>query len=74
MRTTVLRAGHIGSTVGRLWHATGHEVTFAAQDSTGAHALAEQRGERADAAAVAEAVAAARSFLWPSPAQPSSTR
>jgi predicted dinucleotide-binding enzyme len=63
MRITVLRAGHIGSTVGRLWHATGHEVTFAAQDSTGAHALAEQRGERAHAAAVAEAVAAAEVVL-----------
>lgn len=35
MRITVLGAGHIGSTVGRLWHAAGHEVTFAARDATG---------------------------------------
>jgi 8-hydroxy-5-deazaflavin:NADPH oxidoreductase len=59
MRITVLGAGHIGSTVGRLWHAAGHEVTFAARDATGPRALAEELGERAHAATVAEGVAAA---------------
>jgi predicted dinucleotide-binding enzyme len=63
MRITVLGTGRIGSTVGRLWHPTGHEVTFAAQDATGPHALAEELGERAHAAAVAEAVAAAEVVL-----------
>jgi predicted dinucleotide-binding enzyme len=29
MKIAALGAGHIGSTVGPLWQATGHEVTFA---------------------------------------------
>ena len=33
MRIAVLGAGHIGSTVGRLWYAAGHEVTFAEGDA-----------------------------------------
>ena len=32
MRIAVLGAGHIGSTVGRLWPAAGHEVIFAGRD------------------------------------------
>jgi predicted dinucleotide-binding enzyme len=63
MRITVLGSGHIGSTVGPLWHPTGHEVTFAAQDVTGPHALAEELGEGAHGATVAEAVAAAEVVL-----------
>jgi predicted dinucleotide-binding enzyme len=63
MRITVLGVGHIGSTVGRLWHAAGHEVTFAARHATGPRALAEQLGERAHAATVAEGVAAAEVVL-----------
>ncbi|MBV9208916.1 MAG: NAD(P)-binding domain-containing protein, partial [Actinobacteria bacterium] len=59
MRIAVLGAGHIGSTAGRLWHAAGHEVTFAAQDAAGPMALAEELGDRAHAAATAaDAVAA----------------
>src|SRR5690242_5666210 len=53
MRIAVLGAGHIGSTVGRLWHAAGHDVTFAARDAAGPQALAEELGERAHAATVA---------------------
>jgi 8-hydroxy-5-deazaflavin:NADPH oxidoreductase len=59
MRIAVLGAGHIGSTVGRLWHAAGHEVTFAARDVADAQALAEDLGERAHAATVDDAVTAA---------------
>ena len=29
MKIAVLGAGAVGSTVGRLWHAAGHDVTFA---------------------------------------------
>jgi 8-hydroxy-5-deazaflavin:NADPH oxidoreductase len=59
MRIAVAGAGHIGSTVGRLWHAAGHEVTFAAQDAAGPRALAAELGDGAHAApAVAQAVAA----------------
>jgi len=59
MRIAVLGAGHIGSTVGRLWHAAGHEITFAAQDTAEPLALADELGNRAHAATVAGAVAAA---------------
>ena len=31
MKIAVLGVGHIGSTAGRLWHAAGHDVTFAAR-------------------------------------------
>jgi len=31
MKIGVLGAGHVGSTVGRLWHQAGHKVTFAAR-------------------------------------------
>lgn len=63
MRIAVLGAGHIGSTVGRLWHAAGHEVTFAARDTAEPQALAEGLGERAHAATVADAVAGAEIVL-----------
>jgi 8-hydroxy-5-deazaflavin:NADPH oxidoreductase len=59
MRIAVVGAGHIGSTVGRLWHAAGHEVTFAARDAEEPQALAAELGERARADTVAGAVAAA---------------
>src|SRR5260370_15721829 len=59
MRIAVVGAGHIGSTVGRLWHAAGHEVTFAAQDAAGPRALAAELGDGAHAApTVADAVTA----------------
>ena len=59
MKIAVLGVGHIGSTVGGLWHAAGHEVTFAARDDADAKDLAAELGARAHAASVAGAVAAA---------------
>ena len=59
MRIAVLGAGHIGSTVGRLWHAAGHEIIFAAQDAAEPQVLAAELGDRAHAATVPGAVAAA---------------
>jgi 8-hydroxy-5-deazaflavin:NADPH oxidoreductase len=64
MRIAVLGTGHIGSTVGRLWHAAGHEVTFAARDPADPRALATELGGRAHAAAnAADAAAAAEVVL-----------
>src|SRR5215467_6057601 len=63
MRIAVWGTGHIGSTVGRLWHTAGHDVTFAARDAAGPLALAEELGARAHAATVARAVAAAEIVL-----------
>ena len=63
MKIAVLGAGHIGSTVGRLWHTAGHEVTFAARDPAGPQALAAELGGRAHAATVTDAVAAAEVIL-----------
>ena len=63
MKIAVLGAGHIGSTVGRLWHTAGHEVTFAARDSAGPQAVAGELGDRAHAATVTVAVAAAEVVL-----------
>jgi 8-hydroxy-5-deazaflavin:NADPH oxidoreductase len=59
MRIAVLGVGHIGSTVGRLWHAAGHEVTFAGRDEGEPRQLATELGARAHAAPVADAVAGA---------------
>lgn len=47
MRIAILGAGHVGSTLGRLWHADGHDVTFAARDATRPQALAAELGARA---------------------------
>jgi len=63
MRIAVLGVGHIGSTVGRLWHAAGHDVTFAARDAAGPQALAGELGERAHAATVTDGVASAEVVL-----------
>jgi predicted dinucleotide-binding enzyme len=49
MKIAVLGAGHVGSTVGRLWHAAGHDITFAARHATRPRALAAELGERAHA-------------------------
>ena len=59
MKIAVLGAGHVGSTVGQLWHAAGHQDTFAARDPAEPQALADELGERAYAATVPDAVAAA---------------
>jgi 8-hydroxy-5-deazaflavin:NADPH oxidoreductase len=67
MKIAVVGAGHIGSTVGRLWHAAGHEVTFAAQDAAEPRTLAAELGEHAHAATVADAVAAADVVLMAVP-------
>ena len=63
MQIAILGAGRVGSTVGRLWHAAGHDVTFAARDATRPRALAAELGERAHAASVAAAVAGAEAVL-----------
>ena len=59
MKIAVLGAGRVGSTLGRLWYAAGHDVTFAARHATRPRALAAELGQRAHAASVADAVAAA---------------
>jgi 8-hydroxy-5-deazaflavin:NADPH oxidoreductase len=63
MKIAILGAGRVGSTLGRLWHAAGHDVTFAARHATRPRALAAGLGERAHAASVADAVAAAEVVL-----------
>ena len=68
MKIAVLGAGRVGSTVGRLWHAAGHDVTFAARHATRPRALTAELGERAHAASVAGAVAAAEVVLVAVPA------
>jgi predicted dinucleotide-binding enzyme/3-methyladenine DNA glycosylase Tag len=59
MKIAVLGAGRVGSTIGRLWHAAGHDVTFTARHATRPRALAAELGDHAHAAPVADAVAAA---------------
>jgi len=59
VQIAILGAGRVGSTVGRLWHAAGHDLTFAARDAARPRALAAELGERAHAASVADAVAGA---------------
>jgi predicted dinucleotide-binding enzyme len=56
-------AGRVGSTIGKLWHAAGHDVTFAARHDSRPQALAAELGERAHAASAADAVAAAEVVL-----------
>jgi 8-hydroxy-5-deazaflavin:NADPH oxidoreductase len=63
VRIAILGAGHVGSTLGWLWHAVGHDVTFAARDAARPQALAAELGERAHAASVADAVAVAEVVL-----------
>src|ERR1700745_3541949 len=58
MKIAVLGAGAIGSTIGRLWHAAGHDVTFAARHATRPRALAAELGGRAHPASAAVAVPA----------------
>src|SRR5260370_26373643 len=59
----ILGVGRVGSTIGRLWYAAGHDVTFAARDAARPGALAAELGERAHAASVADAVAGAEVVL-----------
>lgn len=59
MQIAILGAGHVGSTLGRLWHAAGHDVTFAARHAARPRALAAELGQRAHAASAADAVAGA---------------
>jgi len=63
MKIAVLGVGRVGSTLGGLWHAAGHDVTFAARHATRPRALAAELGERAHAASVADAVAGAEVVL-----------
>jgi 8-hydroxy-5-deazaflavin:NADPH oxidoreductase len=59
VRIAILGAGRVGSTLGRLWHAAGHDVTFAARGAARPRALAAELGERTHAASVADALAGA---------------
>ena len=63
MEIAILGAGDVGSTLGRLWHAAGHDVTFAARHAARPRSLAAELGERAHAASVADAVAGAEVVL-----------
>jgi 8-hydroxy-5-deazaflavin:NADPH oxidoreductase len=63
VQIAILGAGRVGSTLGRLWYAAGHNVTFAARDAARPRALAAELGERAHAASVADAVAGAEVVL-----------
>jgi predicted dinucleotide-binding enzyme/3-methyladenine DNA glycosylase Tag len=63
VQIAILGAGQVGSTLGRLWHAAGHDVTFAARHGTQPQALAAELGERARAASVADAAAGAKVVL-----------
>ena len=63
MQIAILGAGRVGSALGRLWHAAGHDVTFAARHAARPQALAADLGERAHAASVADAVAGAEAVL-----------
>jgi 8-hydroxy-5-deazaflavin:NADPH oxidoreductase len=63
VQIAILGAGLVGSTLGRLWHAAGHDVTFAAREATRPRALAAELGARAHAAPVADAVAGAEVVL-----------
>jgi hypothetical protein len=63
VQIAILGAGLVGSTLGRLWHAAGHDITFAARDDARPRALAAELGKRAHAASVADAVAGAEVVL-----------
>jgi 8-hydroxy-5-deazaflavin:NADPH oxidoreductase len=63
VRIAILGAGHVGSALGRLWHAAGHDVTFAARHAARPRALEAELGEHAHAASVADAVAGADAVL-----------
>src|SRR5579862_927400 len=63
VKIAILGAGQVGSALGRLWHAAGHDVTFAARGADRPQALAAELGERAHAASVAGAVAGAEAVL-----------
>jgi len=63
VQIAILGAGRVGSTLGRLWHANGHDVTFSAGDAARPRAPAAELGARAHAASVADAVAGAEAVL-----------
>ena len=63
MQIAILGAGRVGSALGRLWHAAGHDVTFAARHAARPQALAADLGQRAHAASAADAVAGAEAVL-----------
>ncbi len=63
MQIAVLGAGQVGSTLGRLWYAAGHDVTFAARHDARPQSLTAELGQRAHAASVADAVAGAEVVL-----------
>lgn len=40
VQIAILGAGQVGSALGRLWHAAGHDVTFSARHAARPRALA----------------------------------
>jgi phosphoglycerate dehydrogenase-like enzyme len=66
MKIAVLGAGRVGSTVGSLWHAAGHNVTFAARHTTRPQALAAELAKCAQAASVATPRRPPKWCSWPS--------
>jgi predicted dinucleotide-binding enzyme len=64
MTIAVLGADHVGSKIGRLWKAGGHDVTFAARHPAAGAGRRTRRSRYA--ASVADAVAAAEAGPWPS--------
>ncbi|MFE2880442.1 NADPH-dependent F420 reductase [Streptomyces roseus] len=63
MNIAILGAGNIGGPLGRHWAAAGHRVTFGSRDPGRLGSLVEPLGERARAAAHADAVAASEVVL-----------
>ena len=70
MQIAILGAGRVGSTLGRLWHAAGHDVTFAARDAARPRALAAELGERATRPRSPTPWRAPKWCSWPSRAPP----
>lgn len=68
VRIAILGADDVGSTLARLGHAAGHDVTFAARHAARPRALAAELEERAHAASVTDAAAAAQAVLVAVPA------
>jgi predicted dinucleotide-binding enzyme len=69
MTIAIVGAGNVGSTLGAAWVARGHDVVFGVREPGAARvkALVQQAGERARAAGVRDAVAAAEVALLATP-------
>jgi long-chain acyl-CoA synthetase len=69
MRIAIIGAGNVGGTLGKIWAAKGHEVTFGVRspDSEKALALVTETGGRAKVTAVGAATAGAEIVLLATP-------